>query len=268
MRRSLLFFLVLTACPDDPGTSRGPLVARFVADGALRDCEWGGDEWLGVTQLGLGLEHRLEGPPARDLPAPGTCEDGVPLYAEQAYTQGDPIPDLDGPPRWRGLPGSGALDEVVTGLWYRSVFWSAERCGTLADTIGDGITLESAGSLSGLATPATGTISAITADGVRFTEHDAVVRGDLVELAWQDSGFDAHFIQVRRLLDGDPRQVITCTPDVDGRYTLDDRAWSMVDDGILADELIVAVGFVATNHIEVGDGHAEVLTRVTHTLAP
>jgi hypothetical protein len=238
-----------------------PLAARYVADAVLRDCTWSGERWYGVRQLALTLEHDLDGLDLRELPPPGACTEGVELYAEEAFIEGDPLPDGADRPRWSGPPGGGVLPEVLPGLWHATAFTAPERCGTLEQTVGGGFSLDEAGPFTGIATPPSLTLPEATADGVRFGDRDPVSVGESVDLAWEADGVDVAFVQIRRLHEGQIRQTITCTPSEPGRFTLDDTAWDLADDGILAGQTAVRLGLSRRVEQTLDDGSARVLVR-------
>ncbi|MFK7928505.1 MAG: hypothetical protein AB8H79_09960 [Myxococcota bacterium] len=254
---------------DDVDLPPPPITARFSADAILQDCYWGGESWLGVESLRLTLEHRLEGAVSRDVPAPGTCTSDVELYAEQALDGGDPVPGLSERPGWTGPEGSGRLPVVVPGLWHGDAFAMAERCGILEDTVGDGVELTDAGSLSGFVTPAVQSIENSLADGVLFEDHAPVLDGDTVALTWDAEGWDRAFVQVWREYNGEVREIITCGVQGDA-FTIDDAVWSVTNDNLITTDNRLVVGVVRDEVVELPDGSARVQlsTRALHVMEP
>lgn len=273
--RSMLI-LSLAGCTDlatqaDTDPPPPPLTARFAADAYLQDCDWSGDYWFGVETLKLTLEHDLDGHRQRALPATGTCVDGLRLFAEEELQSGDELPGLFGRPLWEGPLGSGSLRDVVPGLWHADAFHSPDRCGTIEESLGEGMGLTEAGIMSGVDTPSPGGLTVATADGVRFSDHPRGVQvGDEVRLAWEADGWDDVFVQVRRLHDGEARQTITCGAAGLASFTLGDDVWDLVNDAVFAQETQVYVGFQREAEIELPDGSARatVVTRAIHVLQP
>lgn len=246
-----------------------PITARFAADAVLQDCYWGGEHWVGVQSLNLTLEHRLDGAVSRELPAPGTCTSDVELYAEQSLDGGDPVPGLASRPAWEVQEERGRLPVLVPGLWHGGVFSSPERCGTLDESVGAGVELTDAGTLSGLMTPAVEPFLEPTIDGVRFEAHEGVDTGDVAELAWQAEGWDAAFVQIWREHEGEVREIITCG--VSGTaFTIDDTAWDVANDSLIAESNRVVLGVVREDIETLDSGEARVLltTRALHVLEP
>ena len=274
-RLPLVLLLPLTGClllgaDQDTTPPPPPLTVQFVADAYLQDCDWSGDFWLGVESLELTLEHDLDGHRAVELPAPGTCVDGLELFSADALQSGDDLPGLFARPLWEGPLGSGSLKDIVPGLWHADAFHSPDRCGTLDESLGEGVALTEAGVVSGLASPVHGSLAAVTADGERFTDHAPVQVGDTVELAWEADGWDETFVQVRRLHDGEARQTITCGVSSEGGFTVDDTVWDLVNDAVFAQDTQIYVGLVRRSEVELEDGSARatVLTRAMHVLQP
>ena len=271
---AVLALLGVSACAlfegaDSDTDPAPPTTLRFVADAYLQDCRWTGEDWLGVESLRLTLHHDLDTLQETAWPAPGTCVAGLELFAEEALLGGDPVPDLDGRPRYDSPEGSGPIAPVVPGLWHTSAFQSPERCGTLSESVGDGVSLVEAGRFSGLGTPAVAAFEAATADGGRFIDHEPVTFGDTVALAWSAEDWPRAFVQVRREHEGEVRETITCAVSGDG-FTVDDAVWDLANDALLADDNRIYLGLVREELVESVDGSAQawMVLRAIHVLKP
>ena len=246
-----------------------PITARLVADAIMQDCRWTEEDWLGVESLSITLHHRSEGAPDITVPAPGTCVTGVELFAEEVLARGDDIPGLDGRPRYDSPQASGQLTALTPGLWHSDAFVAPERCGTLEESVGEGVVLVDAGVLTDLGSPAAPTFSTAAADGARFADVRGVQRGQELTLTWEAEGWDGAFVQIRREHEGELREVITCGA-AGGSFTLDDTAWGLANDALLADDNRIYLGLVREELVETVDGSARawMVLRAIHPIAP
>lgn len=276
MRRALLALplaLSTLACTDggaDTDTDPPPpITARFVADAYLQDCRWSEEDWLGVEALRVTLHHSSDGVPPVELPAPGTCVNQLELFAEEALPASDGIEGLDTAPRYISPEGEGSLRDVLPGLWHSDVFVAKDRCGTLDEAIGDGVSLDRTGPFSALSTPSNGTIPSAMVDGARFTDREPLSDGDTATFTWEAEGWDAAFVQLRREQGGELRDVVTCGAS-GGSFTLDDTAWDQTNSAVLADGNHVYLGLVREELVETVDGSARawMVVRALHVLDP
>jgi len=260
---------LLTGETDTDTDPPPPVTARLVADAWIQDCRWNEEDWLGVESLTITLHHRLPELPEQTLPAPGTCVTGLELFAEEAVPRGDDLPGLDGRPRYDSPEASGQLAPLTPGLWHSSAFVAPERCGTLDESVGPGVSLTDAGVLTGLGTPATGTWTTAAVDGGRFIDASPVSLGQTATLTWDAQEWDSAFVQIRREHEGEVREVITCGAQ-GGSFTLDDTAWSQANAALLADDNRVVLGLVRQELVETVDGSARawMVLRALHTIAP
>lgn len=233
-----------------PAPDYADITLRYTADAYMQSCRWSGNDWNGVAALSVTLEHRLSGVSARGLPAPGTCVSGLALYAEESLPSGDDFSASDTTPRYETPEFEGPITRIVPGLWHDSPFPSGERCGKLNASVGAGIGLIDTGDYPALSTPPPGDWESASFDGVPFDDATPLVFGQTGEIAWDASGWSGGFIQIQQRFAGEVRDTVTCTP-VGSSFTLDEEVWSVANDKILADSIVLYV--VMTNADIVAD---------------
>ena len=133
----------------------------------------------------------------------------------------------------------------------------------IREVASDGTTISGAGVFSGAKAPVPGSVGAVTLEG-EVDDETGIPFGAEVTASWDASGWDSAWVQVRREKDGGLVESVTCAADGDS-YTLDEDAWSLLNDALQVDVTNLYVAFQVEGGSTTEDGQEIVTqTRAMH----
>ncbi len=262
---TVLSLVSLAACTDEKiGLGGGePPDARLYADVYTWECEDSETYELyeGVFAYQVSLEYAPDALADRDLPSSG-CSRGLDLFPGDAGSGAEDIPDASRP-GWTTGEMEGTLDKASTGFYRDDVFDNQSSCTAAEDLLADGTVLSDAGAFSGASAPVPGSVGAVEIEG-EVDEQTGIPFGAEITASWDASGWDQAWVQIRREKAGALVESVTCASDGDS-YTLDDDAWSLLNDALEVDVTNLYVAFQVESGSTTSDGQEIVtLTRAMH----
>jgi len=262
---ALLSLSVLAACNDQKIDLGGgvPPDARLYADVYTWECEDTQTEELyeGVFAYELSLEYAPDALADRDLPSSG-CSRGLDLFPGDAGAGAVDIPDVTAP-SWVTGEYEGTLSHEADGFYAADAFDNRASCIPADDLLSDGASLSDAGPFSGASAPRAGSLGNVVIEG-EVDGEVGIPFGAQITASWDASGWDRSWVQVRREKDGGLIESVTCAASGDS-YTLDDDAWSLLNDALEVDVTNLYVAFEAAGGSQTADGQEIVTyTRAMH----
>jgi hypothetical protein len=264
-RASLALVLALTGCNKGTidlglGTETD---ARLTSDAYTWDCQGVDVHWMGVLAFDISLEYVPDNLDARELPAKGTCEAGVSMFAMDTLTGGTDLPGVTTPSWWSTEDWNGRLPRRITGLYYDKVFDNMLTCQPVSEIVSGGIELTDAGTLSGAITPSAGNVFDVSSDA----DKSAIQFGEEVLITWDATGWDESFVQARREIHGDAVETVTCNTTGLTEFTVDDDLWDLLDPTIDNAISFFYVGFRNAGLVETAGGQkVQTETRALHAI--
>ncbi len=240
---------------------------RLTSDVYTWDCTSEDGDWMGVFGFDITLEWVPDDIYDRSLPAPGQCTAGLSMFALDAGYSGDDIPNAKNKnPRWRTAGDTGRMDEVWSGLWRDEVDANVMGCSPVEDTIVDGVEVYDAGIMTGARTPQAGEVALVEINGESTSEFETGFGfGEEIEVAWEASGWDESFVQVRRVKDWIAYDTVICNTTGEEGFVVDDEVWGLLNEDLNVDYNYFYVAFRNTDQWETEYGQkVDVITRGLH----
>jgi len=274
MRHSLLFVLTgifMTSCisgktqvgtvdtgSEGEGSGSGK-DARIIADAFTWQCTAAGDLYPGVFAHIVTMEYAPDGLRSLDLPASGECTYGLDMFPSNAGENAASLASILGNPSWSSDNYTGALELMSTGFWLDDVLEDTHSCEEVDQRLEGGTSIEQAGALSGAQTPAPVEMPLVEYDGF-----DSILEwGDEVTASWDsDHEWSQVWVQIRREVDGEAWESVTCNATGTDSFTIDDAIWGLLDNDLNVDRNNVYIAFQNASTIETDSGlKVDVLTR-------
>ena len=245
-------------------TPGGDPAARLIANVFTWECHTKGDEnntYEGVYGANVSLEYAPTGLQEMTLPDPGACSGDVSMFPQDAGSQGA---DLDGvtAPTWHTEWDEGSMEDLGDGYWEADLLGNQHSCQYAEELFEYGVSLGDAGSLSGITTPAAGSLTDATAD------HDlsaGLTFGEDVEVTWVEEDHSESWIQLRMEREGYAYGSVICNTTGLDSFSIDDSVWSYLDETIPVEVINLYVGFQNQSQQVTASGvTATVVTRTIH----
>ena len=240
--------------------------ARFTADVYTWDCgiETESDEtWMGAFGFDVSLVYTPDNLASRELPPVGTCVLGISMFSLDSLEGGTDIPEAD-EPKWVTESGQGRLSRELAGLYYDNVFKNVFSCNPVDTVVASGVELTEAARLTGISTPAAGTLMDVSVGGSTV---GGIAFGEPIDLSWDVDGWDESFIQIRRTRSNILVESLTCNTTGSSEFTMDSVVWDQLNSDLSADRNYLYVGFRNIDDTMSPDGQrAETETRALHVV--
>ena len=259
-----------TAATDDdstteetiPGASDPEPDSRLIADIVTWPC--GGSDgtapYLGAYALTTTLEYAPDGLQEFTLPPEGECASGVSMFPQDAGNAGA---DIDGTPQWVTTWGQGVMERHTPGYYYADLLGNQHSCQNLDEMLGTGISITDAGPLTGVSTPAAGTVTAVNVDDDQVSQ--GLSFGDPLDLSWQADDWESSWVQIRMERDGYAYDSVLCNTTGLAEFTLTEDVWSLLDEELSVEVINLYVGLQNTDVQELESGlKVDVITRAMY----
>ena len=230
MRTSILFSLaLLVGCNE--GWTDGPGDVRLTADAWAWACDFDGEYWVGTQHFFMDLQHAPEQVETRPLPEAGECAVWGSTFARDDLLSGTGFEDVDGFMMWALLNG-GSADRVSTGtfqeqgpgFWTSDAYDDHQTCYGIDTVMMDGVEVQNAPSLEGVATPPPGTLTWVTLDTDIL---NGVPYGTEFTATWEASAWQDQFIVLNRTRSGLTVESIVCNVAGQSTFDADASFWSL-----------------------------------------
>ncbi len=233
--------------------------ARFIADVFTWSCTDSKELYPGVYAHIVSLEYAPNELRSLDLPAVGECAYGLDMFPTSAGSGGAALDGVADEPTWSNDNYSGRLGLLSTGFWQDDVLDDSHTCESVEDRLEGGTTLTQAGSLTGVVTPEPVEMPVVEYDDIG----SYLDWGEEVTAEWDtDHAWSQVWVQIRREVDGEPWESITCNVTGQGEFTVDDAIWDQFDESLNVDKNNLYVAFQSADTITTDAGMTvDVLTR-------
>ncbi|MCB9758963.1 MAG: hypothetical protein H6739_03915 [Alphaproteobacteria bacterium] len=269
-RTLLLLALPLGACQGKFSLAGGPEPdARLTADVFTWECQdpYTEQVFQGVFSFDVSLEYAPDTLQDRVLPGAGGCSEGLSMFPYDAGEGGEDLPGLSSAPTWTTGDQSGRFERLGPGFYLDEVLSNVHSCADAAEMLGDGLTLDDAGPLTGVTAPPAGSIAWVDTD---ITDDDGdrqITFGETVDVTWDASDWDEAWLQIRQEREGEAWGTVTCAAGSGDSFTITDDVWDLLNEQLNVEFINLYVGFQNSDVQETDDGlQVEVVTRGTHVL--
>ena len=233
--------------------------ARIIADAFTWQCSAAGDLYPGVFAHIVTMEYAPDGLRSLELPAAGECTYGLDMFPSNAGENAASLESILGNPSWSSDNYTGALELMSTGFWIDDVLEDTHSCEEVDQRLEGGTSIEQAGALSGASTPEPVEMPLVEYDGFE----SILEWGDEVTASWDgDHEWSQVWVQIRREVDGEAWESVTCNATGSDSFTIDDAIWGLLDNDLNVDRNNVYIAFQNASTVETDSGlKVDVLTR-------
>ena len=231
------------------GTGEGAFDARFITQVYTWQC--GGfdvDPYPGT----FGQEVVLYHAPASlsDLLPVEGCEYGVDMFPDNAGSGAAPIDGLSNFPEWDSTVDSGELQGGF-GYWFEDVLTDEHTCDSPHELMEYGTVLENAAHFSGAVAPSVSEVPM-----VEFGGFEGVIEwGAPVEASWENNDWDRVWVQMRRELEGQVLESVTCNVSGEDSFLLTEDMWALMDENLNVEYNNLYVTFEKRDLTQMNSGH-------------
>jgi hypothetical protein len=233
--------------------------ARLIADVFTWPCSNGTSLYPGVFAHLITMEYAPDGLRSLELPAAGECTYGLDMFPSNAGEAAADLTSILGTPSWTNDNYSGNLDMMSTGFWTDDVLEDTHSCEEVDQRQQGGTAIEQAGVLSGAATPEPAEMPFVEYDGF-----DSLLEwGDEAMASWDDDHeWSQVWVQIRREVDGEAWESVTCNATGAADFVIDDAIWELFDEELSVDRNNIYIAFQNASTVETDSGlKIDVLTR-------
>jgi hypothetical protein len=233
--------------------------ARLIADVFTWQCTAAGDLYPGVFAHIVTMEYAPDGLRSLDLPAAGECTYGLDMFPSNAGENAAELASVLGTPSWSNDNYSGSLELMSTGFWLDDVLEDTHSCEEVDQRLQGGTEVKKAGALSGAKTPDPAEMPLVEYDGF-----DSILAwGDEATASWDgDHEWSQVWVQIRREVDGEAWESVTCNATGSDSFTIDDTIWDLFDSKLNVDRNNIYIAFQNASTVETEAGmKVDVLTR-------
>jgi hypothetical protein len=214
--------------------------ARIIADVFTWQCTAAGDLYPGVFAHMVSMEYAPDGLRSLELPAAGECTYGLDMFPSSAGENASGLASILGSPSWANDNYTGSLELMSTGFWLDDVLEDTHSCEEVDQRLQGGTEVQQAGALTGATTPEPAEMPLVDYDGF-----DSILDwGDEATASWDDDHeWSQVWVQIRREVDGEAWESVTCNATGSGSFTIDNNVWDLFDGKLSVDRNNIYIAF-------------------------